>query len=352
MAVGGDSHFVCRIVIWIWSMTRCIAMFIVRGYAMEWKWSSSRSIAVQTPFTIQTGNILTLYSPLNCVSAVHYLSLLLCCCLLIHNVPPCHHFVNGGYAANLLVPNSVLLAITRWLTIECTTNLNLVDDASVAPKNVVRLNFVSRFVLKKKIIFDTLWMPRCVLLLVLCCFRLLWFWKFWHFVLLRVALLGWEMATFPTMRFSHFSVFTPFWRTVSLDRIWRPDDLLVCFLYGNCCIAHHFYNFYGVDCLTLCSFHNSLCVWCLIISVFDFARSLARVTWRVGIGVWEGLCCIFHFVWISFIDIMVKFKWIPIVVMYSRDVQILNLIPWFFSFCQSIINIESLQSWFKKYRFK
>jgi len=71
-------------------------------------------------------------------------------------VPPCHHFVNGGYAANLLVPNGVLLAITRWLTIECTTNLNLVDDASVAPKNVVRLNFVSRFVLKKKIIFDTL----------------------------------------------------------------------------------------------------------------------------------------------------------------------------------------------------
>lgn len=71
----------------------------------------------------------------------------------------CRHaitLVNGGYAANLLVPNGVLLAITRWLTIECTTNLNLVDDASVAPKNVVRLNFVSRFVLKKKIIFDTL----------------------------------------------------------------------------------------------------------------------------------------------------------------------------------------------------
>jgi len=153
--------------------------------------------------------------------------LLCCCCLLIHNVPPCHHSCKWRVRCKFVSSKRCLcLAITRWLTIECTTNLNLVDDASVAPKNVVRLNFVSRFVLKKKIIFDTLWMPRCVLLLVLCCFRLLWFWNFWHFVLLRVALLGWEVATFPTVRFSHFSVFIPFWRTVSLDRI--SDDQMTC----------------------------------------------------------------------------------------------------------------------------
>lgn len=59
------------------------------------------------------------------------------------------------------------------------------------------------------------------------------------------------MATFPTVQLSRFSVFTPFWRTVSVDGIRRRDDSLVCFLYGNCCIAHHFYNFYGADCLTL-----------------------------------------------------------------------------------------------------
>jgi len=167
----GDLHF---------DAVRCCIATIYDTYSID------EVDCTPTPFTRTTGNILTLYSPWNCVSAVRYLSLLLCCCLLTHNVPLCHHFVNGGYAANF-VGHKLSVPPTDF----CRRCLCHSSKCGA-------FEFVSRFVLKKKIIiFDTLWMPRCVLLLVLCCFRLFWFWDI-------DTMSFWE-CVFCGMRNGHFS---------------------------------------------------------------------------------------------------------------------------------------------------